>query len=235
MKEKAVNELGWKSPIGRDFSDNPNREGKIIGVIKNFHQESLFEKIHPLYLYLNPDEPHLVLLVKISTDNVSSTITSLKAAINNINPNFEFNYRFYDEMFAKQYINEQKLGHVFTTISILAIVIACLGLFGLISLTAEQRTKEIGIRKVLGASMSKIVALLTKDIVKWTFTAIIITIPFAWYGANKWLQNFAYRTEIGLGIFFISGFLILVPVLLSVSWQAIRATKANPIESLRYE
>ncbi len=236
LNETATKALGWKeSAIGREFSDGPNRKGTIIGIIKDFHLESLHEPIKPLYLFIDPDDSYYNLCVRISPNKIPETIAFIKATIGRIAPNFAFNYRFYDEIFDQQYRVEQKLGRLFSIFAALAVTIACLGLFGLVSLTTAQRTKEIGIRKVLGASPARITTLLTRDYAKWVFLASLIAWPLAWYGANKWLQSFAYRTNLNWELFVLSSALLLGIVLLTVGYQAFRAANANPVVALRYE
>ena len=152
-----------------------------------------------------------------------------------IAPDQPFDYFFLDESFDRQYRAEEKLGLVFSNFTLLAILVASLGLFGLASFTAEQRTKEIGIRKALGATVSSIMILLIKEFTRWVFLANIIAWPIAYVAMNHWLQNFAYRIDIGLGRFILAGVLALAIALLTVGYQAIKAAKANPVEALRYE
>ena len=152
-----------------------------------------------------------------------------------LQPAFPFEYSFLDEDFDKQYKIDKKLSQIFSYFTFLAILIACLGLFGLASFTAEQRTKEIGIRKALGASVSEIIFLLSKEFTRWVLVANIIAWPLAYFAMNRWLQNFAYRINIGIGTFILAALLALVIALLTVGYQAIKAARANPVEALRYE
>jgi len=150
-------------------------------------------------------------------------------------PNHPFDYFFLDDFYDNLYRNEARLGSIFQIFTILAIFIGCLGLFGLASFTAEQRTKEIGIRKVMGASLAGIIHLMNKDFVKWILISNLIAWPIAWFAMNKWLQHFAYRIQIGFGTLVLAGSIALAIALLTVNFQAVRAATANPIEALRYE
>jgi putative ABC transport system permease protein len=236
LNETAVKMLGWeKSAIGREFGVNENRKGKVIGVIKDFHQESLHESIKPLYLFMDPEGSYHYLCARILPNDMGETIAFIKATISKIAPNAAFNYQFYDEIFDQEYQVEQKLGRLFNIFAALAVAIACLGLFGLVSLTVAQRTKEIGIRKVLGASPMNVTTLLTQDYAKWLLVAGFISWPLAWHAANQWLQSFAYRIDLNWGLFMLASALLLGIVLLTVGYQAFRAANANPVEALRYE
>jgi putative ABC transport system permease protein len=152
-----------------------------------------------------------------------------------LQPAFPFEYSFLDEAFDRQYRFEKKLSQIFTYFTFLAILIACLGLFGLASFSTEKRTKEIGIRKALGASVSEIILMLSKEFTKWVLAANVIAWPIAYFAMKQWLQNFAYRTEIGFSTFILAGVLAFVIALLTVGYQSIKAARANPVEALRYE
>jgi putative ABC transport system permease protein len=173
--------------------------------------------------------------IRLRPDDIPSALTFLQEKWQEYRPDYPFSYYFIDERFNQRYENEEKLGKLFSLFSLLAIAVACLGLFGLAAFTAEQRTKEIGIRKVLGASVAGILSLLSKDFVKLVVVANIIAWPVAWYAMNRWLQDFAYRIDIGWWVFAFAGGLALLIALLTVSTQAIKAALANPVESLRYE
>jgi putative ABC transport system permease protein len=173
--------------------------------------------------------------VKLKSDNVSSTLGFLENTINEFIPGYPLEYQFLDEEIDSLYKTEQLTGKIIIYITLLALFISCLGLFGLASFTAEQRTKEIGIRKVLGASVSGIVVLLSREFTKWVALASIIAWPIAYFAMTKWLQNFVYRTSIGWWTFILAGGLALVIALSTVSYQAIKAALANPVDSLRYE
>jgi len=166
---------------------------------------------------------------------MSETISSLSGVWNQIAPKEPFNYSFLDEMVALQYMEEQRWKQIISFSSFMAIALACFGLFGLAALTAQRRTKEIGIRKVMGATIANIVTLLSKDFVKLIFIGFLIAIPVAWYVLNQWLAEFAYRIELGPGLFIFAGLTALVIALATISWQSIKAAVANPVESLRSE
>ncbi|NIR49132.1 FtsX-like permease family protein [candidate division KSB1 bacterium] len=241
--KKAVDLYGetWSSPIGKqlDFYTpgqsgwEVSKQGTVIGVVKNFHYRSLHETIGPLVIQTakSPDQ----LLIKIRASEISSTLGFLKQNVDAFFPGQPFEYYFLDSHFDQLYRSEQRLGEIFKYFAFLAIFIACLGLFGLAAYTAEQRTKEIGIRKVLGASVAGIVGLLSKDFVKMVLIANVIAWPIAWYAMHRWLQNFAYRIDIDWFVFALAGGLALIIALATVSSQAIKAALINPVESLRYE
>jgi putative ABC transport system permease protein len=235
LNESAVKTLGWESPLGREFGST-TRRGKIVGIIKDFHLLSLHEKIQPLFYYLEPAnrfKRHIS--VKISGNRIPGTIAFLEEKMKTFSPTYPFEYRFFDEIFDRAYIIEQKLANTFSICALVTILIACLGLLGLASFTAEQKTKEIGIRKVMGATVSGIVLLLSKKFTRWVLAANIIAWPIAYVAMKQWLQNFAYRATLGIEIFVLSGLLALMIALGTISYQAIRAASANPVESLRYE
>jgi len=241
LNEAAVAKLGWDDAIGKKFevdkvaSGGPMR-GEVIGVVKDFHMRSFHNKIEPLVLLVSPESYYLDnIVVRISGSDVRAELAALEQTWRGTVPHRPFEYFFLDQAFDKLYSSEQKLGTLFNYFAGLTIFVGCLGLFGLASFMAEQRTKEIGIRKVLGASVPMVTALLSKDFVKLVLMANLVAWPVAWYLLHKWLQNFAYRVEISWWIFALAGGLALVIALLTVSTQAIRAALANPIESLRYE
>jgi putative ABC transport system permease protein len=233
INEELVKLIGLKSVLGRPFKEF-RKAGKIIGVFKNTHFRPLTNQINPLYFQLNPERVnHLV--IRVPTENMQATIQFIKITWEEIIPMYPFEYRFVDEDFDRAYTNIERMGRLANVFTFIAIFIACLGLFGLASFTSEQRSKEIGVRKVLGASVPGIVVLLSKEFTKWVIIANIIAWPIAYLFINNWLQEFAYRTNIGILIFIVSGVLALFIALITVSYQAIKAAVANPIESLRYE
>jgi len=236
LNESAVQKFGWGDPrnaIGREL-EYGGRRGRIIGIVKNFHFESLRNEIVPIIFLINK-ESNFQFSVRIRPENVQATLNFLEAKWAQFRPEYPFEFRFLDEKYHDLYLSEIRLGEVFGIFSVLAIFIACLGLLGLASFTAEQKTKEIGIRKVLGASVIRIVTLLTKEFSQWILIANLIAWPVAWYGMKQWLQDFAYRIDIGIWIFVISALLALAVAILTVSYQAIRAATANPIDALHYE
>jgi ABC-type antimicrobial peptide transport system permease subunit len=233
LNEAAIKAMGIESPIGKRFSIWETR-GNIIGVVKNYHFDSLHKEIEPLVLAILPDL-YSHICVKIKSDSIPNTISELKTIWNKYFPGYPFEYHFLDESLDNLYRIEERIGTVFKYFTVIAIIISCLGLFGLASFTTEQRTKEIGIRKVLGATIPNILFLLTKDFTKWVLMANIIAWPVAYYAMNRWLQYFAYRTNIGLFTFILSAVLTIIIAFITVSYQSIKAALANPIEALRYE
>lgn len=232
VNEEMVKLMGTTSVVGKNFSFL-RRTGTIVGVMKNFHHRSLASKIEPLVFLLEPKPYHLV--VRLQAGNIPAAIESIKSLWQKINPQFPFVYAFLDEDFAEMYRADRQMSSIFSYAATLAIVIACIGLIALVSFTSERRTKEIGIRKVLGASVSGIVKLLSKEFIILVAISNLIAWPLAYYGANKWLQNFAYHIELNLLYFAISGLLALSIAVVVVSFQSLQIAITNPIESLRYE
>ncbi|UCE06245.1 MAG: ABC transporter permease [bacterium] len=230
LNETAIKEMGLKDPIGKRIFEKTH----IIGVVKDFNFKSLHSNIAPLALFMNPNRV-LHMAVKIKADDINSTISYLKDMTKKFAPDFPFEYHFLDEDFEQLYRSERRLETIFNYFSTLAIIISCLGLFGLASFTAGQRTKEIGIRKVLGASVSGIVVLLSKEFTKWVLLANIFAWPVAYYAMKNWLQNFAYRIDLSWEFFILTGWLALMIAILIVSFLAIKAAITNPVETLRYE
>ncbi len=241
LNEAAVSRLGWTSPLGKKLivhsvASGGDKKGRIIGVVKDFHFRTLHHKIDPLVITISPLAYYYDnLAVKVSTQNIPDALAFLEATWGEIVPNRPFEYNFLDSVFEQLYRKEAKLGEIFSYFSGLAIFIGCLGLFGLTSFTAEQRTKEIGVRKVLGASVPNIVLMLSKELMALIVIAFIIASPIAYYGMSKWLQDFTYTVDISMMTFILSGLLALLIALLTVSYQAIKAALSNPVDALRYE
>jgi putative ABC transport system permease protein len=236
LNESAVKMFGYRSAreaVGRDFSQW-GREGKIIGVMKDFHFKSLQEEIKPLSMRIEPNGCSLV-SVKVSAINLPATISAIENKWNALIPARPFSYFFLDEFFDEQYKSEQRFGKLFLNFAILAIIISCLGLLGLASYSTMQRTREIGIRKVLGATIPNIVNLLSKDFLILVGIAIIIASPIAWFAMHKWLEDFAYRIPISWWIFAAAALTATLIAMFTVSFQAIRAAVSNPVKSLRTE
>jgi len=236
MNEAAVKLFGYKSAeeaIGRRFRQW-GREGKIIGVVKDFHFRSLQEKIMPLTMRIEPRQTDLV-SVKIERGDVKATLAAIESKWKSLMPNRPFSYYFMDEFFDRQYRSEERFEKLFFNFSILAIFISCLGLMGLTSYSTMQRTKEIGVRKVMGASIASIVMLLFKDFLKLVVIAFVIASPVAWYFMSQWLERFAYRTDIQLWIFGLTAFLAVGIAFATVSFQSVKAALMNPVKSLRSE
>lgn len=234
INEAAMKEFGWEDdPIGQTFecfSPTPT----VVGVVGDFHYESLKNRIEPLVMMGSFSVPRNV-LIRAETDNMRATLDQIEQAWEEVGPGTPFVYSFMDQNYQNLYEAEDKMASLFGYFTILAIIIGCLGLFGLSAFTAERRTKEIGIRKVMGATVVNIVALLSKDFMKLVIIGFVIAIPIAWYAMNKWLADFAYKIEIGAGIFVLAGGAALMIALLTVSWQSVKAAVANPVESLRSE
>jgi putative ABC transport system permease protein len=236
LNEAAVKMFGYSSPqqaIGRRFKQW-GREGKIIGVTKDFHFRALQEPIKPLSMRIEPGGSNLV-SVNIAAANLPATIAAIENKWKTLIPNRPFSYFFLDEYFNKQYRGEEKFGKLFLNFAILAIFISCLGLLGLASYSTMQRTKEIGIRKVMGASVKGIINLLSKEFLTLVVLSFFIAMPVAWYFMHAWLKDFAYRTDISWWVFVLAGILALLIAITTVSFQAIKAAIANPVKSLRTE
>ncbi|MGD9312617.1 MAG: ABC transporter permease [Desulfobacterales bacterium] len=235
INEEAAKRFGWKDPVGKTIRNLLNETNKtVIGVVSNFHLRSLHHHLMPLYIDYNPSNLGYV-SIKIKPDELSKTLHFLRQKWVEITPAQTLDYFFLAEAFDQQYRDDEKLGIILSNFSTLAILIACLGLFGLASFTVEKRTKEIGIRKALGASVFSIIVLLLKEFTKLILLANVIAWPIAFFTMNRWLQNYAYRIEIGLSAFVLAGLIVLVIALLTAGYQAIKAARANPVDALRYE
>jgi putative ABC transport system permease protein len=236
VNEAAVRAAGWKSDedaINKSI-EYGERKGKVIGVVKDFNFESLEKPIMPIVFYIAP-VARRVFSIRLTGNNLQSTIDYVKNVWQQFAPAMDFSYSFLDERLYNLYKAEQRLSSIYMLFAGIAIFIACLGLFGLATFMAEQRTKEIGIRKVLGASVTGIASLLSKDFLKLVVTALVIATPVAWWAMHNWLQNFAYHINISWWIFLLAGFVSVFIALITVSFQAIRAALANPVKSLRTE
>ena len=237
LNEEAVKEFNLSDPVGEKFQvpgSGGIRERTVLGVVKDFNVYSLKQKIEPLMLYINPDYFYTI-AVRIRPENTQRTIAYLEKTWKNIFPDSPFNYTFLENSYDRLYVSEEKVSQLLTLFSCLVIFVACLGLFGLASFMAEQRHKEIGIRKVLGADVPRLVLFLSKDFIKNVLIANLLSWPLAYYAMNRWLQNYAYRINIGIWPFLAAGIGVLFIALLTVSYQAIKAALANPVDSLRYE
>jgi putative ABC transport system permease protein len=232
LNETAVKALRLKNPVGQQFEYRGKRH--IIGVIKDFNFYSLRQKITPLILFIAPYWYHSF-YIKIHSDEPGGIIDFIDHTIKQSIPDYPFEYSFLDDDLNNLYKSEQNIGTILTIFSLLAIFISCLGILGLIAFVTERRIKEIGIRKVLGASVTSIIFILTKDFTKWILLANIVAWPIAYYFMNKWLQDFAYRISIGWWVFILAGGIAIVIALTTVSFKAVKAATVNPVESLRYE
>jgi putative ABC transport system permease protein len=240
INETTAKLLGYDDPIGKNiytsFQDQNSHRlvtYTVIGVVKNFHFESLRQNIGPLCFRLG--KPNWVTAFKVNTGNIKMLVSSIEHKWKVMAPGMPFNYQFLDDAFNNMYRVEQRTGKLGLSLAIVAILIACLGLFGLATYMAEQRIKEIGIRKVLGASITNIVMMLSKDFIRLVLISAVFAIPFAWWAMNKWLQDFAFRINIGWWVFITAGAIALMVALITISYQAIKAAVANPVKSLRTE
>ncbi len=236
LNQAAVKMFGYSSPeqaIGRRFKQW-GREGTIIGVMKDFHFHGLQQEIKPLSMRIEPQGTPLV-CVNVSTTDLPKTIAAIGDKWKTLIPTKPFSYYFMDEFFDKQYRGEERFGKLFLDFAVLAIFISCLGLLGLASYSTIQRTKEIGIRKVMGASVTNIVNLLSKDFLVLVFISFLIASPIAWGFMHHWLKDFAYRKPIDVWVFVLACLMALLIALATISVQAIRSAVANPVKSLRSE
>jgi putative ABC transport system permease protein len=234
VNETAVQRMGYKDPIGKPLTWG-RREGKIIGVLKDFHVASMQQAIEPMIIGLHEERKSGTILVRTEAGKTKEAINNLEKTCKALNPKFPFSYKFSDQEFDKLYKSEQVVSKLASYFAFLAIFISCLGLFGLATFTAEQRTKEIGVRKVLGASVPGIISMLSKDFLKLVLIAIVIATPVAWYCMNMWLQDYAFKTNISWWIFALAGMAAILIALGTVSFQAIKAALTNPVKSLRSE
>src|SRR5690348_227446 len=236
INETTAKILGYSDPVGKILygsePDGKTSPHTIIGVVKNFNFESLHQDVGPLCFFLGSGG---LGIFKVNTSNIQNTIAQVESKWKQLAPGLPFSYRFLNESYDEMYRAEQRVGKIALIFSAIAIFIACLGLFGLAAFIAEQRTKEIGIRKVLGASVSSIASMLSKDFVKLVIISFILAAPLAWWAMHKWLQGFAFRINISWWVFAAAGFIALLIALLTVSYQAIRSGLANPVDSLRTE
>ncbi|WP_200979337.1 ABC transporter permease [Echinicola sp. 20G] len=233
FNESAVNAMGLENPVGQKVRLWGN-EREIIGVVKDFHFKSLHEKVKPLFLFINPERTNYVAL-KLEAGNQQNTIASLKKFYKSFNPGYALDYRFLDEAYQEQYVSEQRVSTLSKYFTGLAILISCLGLFGLAVFSAEKRKKEIGVRKVLGASIGTILKLMTGEFAKLVLVAFAIAVPISWWASKQWLAGFAYRTSLDWWLFMVAAVVIMLIAMLTVGTQAFRAANVNPVNSLRDE
>jgi len=233
INEAMVRYLGWKDPIGKKFEIYQETKGRVIGVMKDFNFASLHEKVQPLAIMLRNNPGYLS--VKLKPEAIKSSLAYMQSQWKQFDQEYPFDFFFMNEKMNQYYESDEKLLHVLSIFALLAIVIACIGLFGLSIHSTRQRVKEIGIRKILGAPVAGIVALLSKDFLKLVMIASVIALPAGWWAMNKWLQDFAYRTNISLWIFLLSALLAIMIAALTISFQAIKSALANPAKSLRTE
>jgi len=238
INETGWKALGWENPIGMEFKLIGNRRGSIVGIVSDFHIQSMSQPIGLLAVYLKPSTQswqRRYLAIKIRPENIQGTLNDIQKTMNRFAPGYPFEYSFFDDVFDQTFRADQKMGSLFRTFALIAILIACLGLFGLSSFSTERRTKEIGIRKILGASIPGIVMLLGREFLKWVLLANVIAWPIGYFVMNKWLENFAYRTRLSADIFLLSSLLAFVIAAFTVGFQTFKSANSNPVDSLRYE
>ena len=234
LNETAVKTMGLKPPyVGQQVSFH-DKKGTVLGIVQDFNFQSLKEKIAPLIFFTSGWTKN-ILYVRTTGGHAQEAVAAVEKQYKKYAGNSPFSYNFLDKAFETQYKSEQRAGTLFHVFAGIAIFISCLGLFGLATYTAQVKTKEIGIRKVLGASIRSIVQMISKDFLKLVAIAIVIAIPIAWWGMNKWLQDFAYRTRIEWWVFVVAGVVALLIAVATISYQAIKAAVSNPIKSLRTE
>jgi putative ABC transport system permease protein len=237
VNEAAVKSFNWRdnnAALGKNINWGLGKKGKVIGVVKDFNYSSLHDNIKPAIIQILPDAYSFIAL-RIKPGDMQQTISSLQATWKKFADEDDFKYSFLDDDFAALYQSEQNLQRVLALFTVLSVIIACLGLFGLAAFTIAQRIKEIGVRKVIGASIASILTLLSKDFLKLVFIAVCIASPVAWFVVNRWLQNFAYHIRINWFTFILVGLCAMLIALITVGFQAIKAAIANPVKSLRTE
>ena len=232
INEAAAKAFGWKTSIGKEFD-----EGRVIGVVKDFHIQKFDLAIEPLFMRMRPDWAKTFghVIMTINPENFEETKKYITSVMNEAAPLMPFDVKFLDDTYAQLYDSEIRLGRTFNIFTILALFIASIGMFGLVSHSVLQRTKEIGIRKILGSSTAAIVSLISRDFLKLVFVALLAACPIAYYFMDDWLQGFAYRIEIDWWVFLLVGFMSLVIATITISFQSIKSALANPVKSLRTE
>ncbi|MDH5386605.1 MAG: hypothetical protein OEY18_18035, partial [Candidatus Aminicenantes bacterium] len=234
INEKAIELMQIENPVGKSFKMWDRDPGRIIGIVKNVHNASLHQEIRPVF-YVQFPYFYNYLIINMRNENIHNTIGFIQDVYRKINPNYPFELHFLDENIDRFYQTERQINRIITYFTMLAVFISCLGLFGLSLFMAEQRIKEIGIRKTLGATVSNIVGLMSKDFLLLVAVSNLISWPASYFIMNKWLQNFVYRIDMGLWIFALAAALALFIALVTISFQTIKAAVANPVDSLRYE
>jgi len=242
VNESMVSRMGWKDPLGKKFQINgsgngngPGFDRQVVGVIKDYNQNSLYDAIEPMMIMLNPNPSNV--FVRLAPGDLQTSIAALEKEFKQVFPNQPFEYRFLDADLDSQYHADKKRSQIFTAFSGLTILIACLGLLGLAAYTTEQRTKEIGVRKVIGASVNGLVLLVSREFFVLVIIGTIVAFPFAWFVTDRWLENFAYRVQLPdeWGTFFISAILAIAITMITVGYHVVRAALANPVNALRDE
>ncbi|MFC2170034.1 ABC transporter permease [Acidobacteriota bacterium] len=240
INESAEKAMNIESPVGKqvDFGhpafEEPFRQVQIVGVVKDFHFKTLHKPIGP-FIFRIYKPWHFIVFIKLRPDNIQAALRGIENIYQKFSPEFPFQYMFLDDVFQRLYDSERQMSRLFTVFGLLAVLISCLGLFGMASFTAEQKTKEIGIRKILGASVSGVVFLLCEEFLRWVLLANLISWPIAYLVMQSWLTGFAYRTNIGISTFILAAVTALLIALGTISYQTVKSSFANPVDSLRYE
>jgi putative ABC transport system permease protein len=232
INKAMADKLGYANPIGKIVT-NGGEHLTIIGVVDNFYFESIKQQVNPLLMV--PGNSNSIISVKVNAADMKQALASIDKVWKDFLPNQTMRFNFLDQSYAAMYADVERMQYIFTGFAILAIIVACLGLFALAAFMAEQRSKEISIRKVLGASVSNLFALLTGDFMKLIFISLVIAIPLGWLLMSKWLQDYVYRIKITWDVFFTAGITVLLVALITICFQAIKAAIANPVKSLRTE
>lgn len=235
VNEEAVRRMGLKDPIGKEITIWGSKKGKIIGILKDYHTSSLHERIDPLVLDISENLNFGTILVRTEAGKTTQALESLEEVCSSVNPSFPFLYTFMDQQYANLYKSEQVVSKLSNVFALLAIVISCMGLLGLAMFSAEQRRKELSIRKILGASVANIVMKFSRDFLKLVFIAMIISIPIAWVVMNSWLQSFAYRIALTWWMFAAAGITAILISMLTISAQAVQSALESPLKNLRSE
>jgi putative ABC transport system permease protein len=230
INETAFQETGWDTFEGKKYHGK-----EIIGLVKDFHFADMYNKIAPLVIIISSEMGVSHLTLRITSNNIPGTLNALTDIWKEVCPGYELKYQFYDEWLDSMYKGEERLSAAIRLFSILAIFIACLGIIGLAEFSIKKRTKEIGLRKVNGANIAEVMFLLNWEFIKWVVYSLMIAVPVAWFILNKWLQNFAYRTNLSWWFFVLGGLIAMIIALVTISWQSWRAATRNPVEALRYE
>jgi ABC-type antimicrobial peptide transport system permease subunit len=233
FNETAIQTMGLKDPIGKKIS-MWGEDKIIVGIVKDFLDNSIHEEIRPLIMRFEPTATTSI-VVKIAAGKEKAALTAIESIYKEMNPGYSFEYQFIDQQYQSLYAAEQRITVLSQIFAGIAIVISCLGLLGLVSFMAERRAKEIGIRKVLGASIWGIVNLLAKDFLRLVLIAILIASPLAWYGMNRWLEGYAYQVKLNFWIFMVAGVVAVLIAFLTIGFQSVKAALANPVKSLKSE
>jgi putative ABC transport system permease protein len=238
INESAAKMIGWTDPVGKILTWSGGKSYTVIGVLKDFNFESLHKTIKPMALIMNVSQRHWLnrfTSIKIHSENIPATLEYIKASFKEVSGTLGFRYMFLEERYERLYQSEQEAGRLFVVFSFIAIFVACLGLLGLVTFATEQRTKEVAVRKILGANLSELFVLLSKESIKWVILANIFAWPIAYFMMNKWLEGFAYRINLGIVEFVLAGIMAAIIALVTVSFQVLKVANSNPVDSLKYE